>query len=328
MNNKLYETLEIPDRGKGLVARCNIKRGTRILCEKPLFVVANMNPEVLHSVVASKLKSLPKEQQIQFLSLHNNFPGKHAFAGIVRTNALPCGPGAELGGVYPEICLINNSCRPNCNQSWNEAKDNGTETIHAIRDILAGEELTISYEEGNPTEIRKATLRASFGFDCTCDLCSLPAAEMQASDARRRLIQSLDEQIGDPMAIMSRPLSSLHACRSLLDAMREEFRDPYTEGGTISTALIPRLYYDAFQIVVTHGDQARARIFAERAYNARVECQGEDNPTTQNAKRLMQEPSSHASCGAYGTKWRTSKTAQPNKETVGDKAFDKWLWRL
>ncbi|KAK8135533.1 hypothetical protein PG984_003473 [Apiospora sp. TS-2023a] len=328
INDKLYEMLEIPDRGKGLVARCNIKRGTRILCEKPLFVVANMQPEVLNGIVASKLRSMSKEQQTQFLSLHNNFPGKHAFAGIVRTNALPCGPGAATGGVYPEICLINHSCRPNCHNSWNEAIDGGQETIHAIRDILAGEELTISYDKGGPAQVRKAHLKTAFGFDCTCDLCSLPAAELQASDARRRLIQSLDEQIGDPMTMMNRPLSSLHACRTLLDALREEFTDPYAEGVATSTALIQRLYYDAFQFVVAHGDQARGRVFAERTYNARVECEGEDSPATQEAKRLMQEPASHASCGAYGTKWRTSKTAQPKKETVGDEAFEKWLWRL
>lgn len=310
------------------MARCNIKRGTRILCETPLLVVANSNTEVLNGVVASKLRSFSKEQQMQFLSLHNNFPGKHAFAGIVRTNALPCGPGAETGGVYPEICLINHSCRPNCHNSWDETTDTGRETIHAIRDILAGEELTISYDKGGPSEIRQAALKAAFGFDCTCDLCSLSAPELQASDARRRLIESLDEQIGDPMAMMNRPLSSLHACRRLLEALREEFPDPYVNGAATSTALIPRLYYDAFQVVVAHGDQARGRVFAERAYSTRVECEGEDNPVTQKYKRLMQDPASHATLGAYGMKWRTSKTAQPNKETVGEEAFEKWLWRL
>ncbi|KAK7965861.1 uncharacterized protein PG986_000138 [Apiospora aurea] len=277
---------------------------------------ATWTPEALNSLVATKLRSLSKDQQMQFLSLHNNFPGKHAFAGIVRTNALPCGPGAVTGGVYPETCRINHSCRPNCHNSWNEAIEDGRETIHAIRDIFAGEELTIPYDKGGPSEVRQAELKAAFGFDCKCDLCTLPAAELQASDECRRRIQSLDEQIGNPMTMMNRPLSSLHACRDLLDTLRQEYTDPNTGEGT-ATALIPRLYYDALQIVVAHGDQARGRVFAERCYAARVECEGEDSPATLKAEGLMREPSSHASFGAHGRKWRTSKTAQPNKETVG-----------
>ncbi|KAK8017366.1 hypothetical protein PG993_013692 [Apiospora rasikravindrae] len=327
MKDNLYEEVDIPDKGKGLVARCNIKRGTRILCEKPLFVVRNMDPGVLNGLVASKLQSLSKDQQMQFLSLHNNFPGKHAFAGIVRTNALPCGPGAVTGGIYPEICRINHSCHPNCHNSWNEAINDGQETVHAIRDIFAGEEITISYDKGGPSEIRQAQLKAAFGFDCKCDLCTLPAAELQASDERRHRIQSLDEQIGDPMTMMTRPLSSLHACRALLDTLHQEYTDPHT-GEATATALLPRLYYDAMQIVVAHGDQSRARVFAERCYRARIECEGEDSPATQKDKGLMQEPSSHASFGACGMKWRTSKTTLPDRETVGEEAFEKWLWRL
>ncbi|KAK8030357.1 hypothetical protein PG990_000091 [Apiospora arundinis] len=328
-DNILYQTIEIPGKGKGLVARYNIKRGTRVLSEKPLVVAGGMEPQATHVLIASKLRTFSREQQTQFLSLYNNFPGRHAFAGIFRTNALPCGPGAAVGGVYPDICRINHSCRPNCHNSWNEAPGQEPhETIHAIRDILAGEELTISYDKGGPSDSRQAALHASFGFDCKCELCSLPADERQASDARRRRIQALDEQIGDPMTMMAQPLASLHACRALLDTLREEFPDPNRSGEAMATALIPRLYYDAVQIVGAHGDQARARVFAERGYQARVECEGEDSPATQRAKRLMQEPSSHAAFGACETRWGTSKTAQPNKEAVGDKAFEKWLWRL
>ena len=192
---------------------------------------------------------------------------------------------------------------------------------------FAGEELVISYDKGGPYETRQRELKTSFGFDCTCELCSLPANDRKASDERRSRINSLDDQIGNPMTIMRRPLLSLHACHALLDTLKEEYPDP-TIGGATATALVPRLYYDALQIVVAHGDQARARVFAERGYEARVECEGEDSPATQKVKRLMQDPSSHASFGAYGKGWRTSKTAQPDREKIGEQAFEKWLWRL
>ncbi|KAK8110284.1 uncharacterized protein PG998_006741 [Apiospora kogelbergensis] len=328
-NSNLYETLEIPAKGKGLVARCNIKRGTRILSEKPLFVVQNVKTDTLNIIVAAKLKPLSREQQSKFLSLHNNFPGKRALAGLVHTNALPRGP--DQCGIYPEICRINNSCRPNCYHSWNEAV--GQETIHALRDIFAGEELTISYRPGSSSSVRQPELKAGFGFDCKCELCSLLAAELAASDARLRKIASLDEQIANPGAMIARPLSVLHACREFLRVVREEYPDNNdaaagNEGPAAAAPLISRVYCDAMQVAAAHGDQARARVFAERGYRARLECEGEDSPDTRRVKRLMQEPSAIPSFGQCGMKWKTSKTAQPGKEAIGEEGFEKWLWRL
>lgn len=51
----------------------------------------------MESSVALKLKALSKTEQWQFLSLHNNFPGKHLVSGFVKTNALPCGSGSATG---------------------------------------------------------------------------------------------------------------------------------------------------------------------------------------------------------------------------------------
>ncbi|KAI0878083.1 hypothetical protein GGS24DRAFT_487408 [Hypoxylon argillaceum] len=315
-NDKLYEALEIPGKGKGLVARCNIGSGTRILCEAPFLVFPSISPEELHKNVAARLTTLSKEKQRQFLSLHNNFRGRYAFAGILRTNALPCGPGSSTGGIYLEICRINHSCLPNCHNSWNTETQH--ETIHAIRDILAGEEITISYEQGDPTPARHEHLRTNFGFNCQCELCSLPHEELQASDRRRRQIQRLDEQIGNGLTMMTEPLVSLQACQALLKTLIDEYHSR-------DMALIPRLYYDAFQVAITHGDESRAKVFAERAYKARVACEGEDSPETKRVKGFMQNPSSHVAFAQGSKMWKTSKTAQPRNLSVDE--FEKWLWR-
>ena len=247
------------------MARCNIKSGTRILCEKPLFTLPGSEDfGSLHKLVASKLQSLSKEEQRQFLSMHNNYPGWHPFAGTFKTNALPCGPSAAIGGVYPEICLINHCCLPNCHNFWNP--DSQRETIHATEDILAGEEITISYNYSPHTQ-RQVYLAVNFGFECDCNLCSLPPEELRVSDDRRRRIEELDKQIGDPVTMMTKPVMSLHACKALLELLLKEY-------GSSDTALVARCYYDAFQIVISHGDQARAQVFAERGYRARVACEG------------------------------------------------------
>ena len=61
--------------------------------------------------------------------------------------------------------------------------------------------------------------------------------------------------------IASTPVACLHDAHALLRLLEEE---------GVADARIPRPYYDALQIVIANGDQARAKAFAERAYAARV----------------------------------------------------------
>ena len=309
-----FEIYTVPGRGKGLIARFNIAKGTRVLCEHPLLTTLQLSPiSLLESNIAAKLKSLSKTQQRQFLSLHNNFPGKHPFSGIVKTNALPCGPDSTTGGIYPTICFINHSCISNAHNNWNPASK--CETIHTVRHITAGEEITISYDKGGPSASRRTGLRDAFGFDCDCSLCSLPLPELQLSDNRRVHIQRLDNAIGDPGRVLGRPYDCLADCRSLLQLLEEEYN-----GGV----LIARLYYDAFQISITHGDQARASVFARKAHELRVMCEGQDSPETRRMKKLMENPAEHLNFGA-STRWKTLKGLVP--KDLDPKGFEKWLWR-
>ena len=312
----LFEIQTVPGKGKGLVTRFNIAKGTRILYEEPLFVTPSLSPiSLMESNIASKLKALSKTQQRQFLSLHNNFPGKHPFSGVVKTNALPCGPNSTIGGIYPTICLINHSCLSNAHHSWNS--DIECETIHAIRYINAGEEITISYDKGDSSDSRRAHLKDGFGFDCDCSVCSLALPELEISDARRIQIQHLDDAIGDSNRVMNRPDNCLADCHSLLQVLEEEYH-----GGAVAS--IARLYYDAFQISITHGDQARASVFARRAYESRVICEGEDSPETRKVKNLMENPAGHRNFGA-STRWKTAKGLVPKGLNASE--FERWLWR-
>ncbi|KAG8667801.1 hypothetical protein FPOAC1_012640 [Fusarium poae] len=312
-----FEVQPIPGKGKGLIAIRRITMGTRILIESPLLQSNNAPPASLEPILARKLKALTKEQQRQFLSLHNNFPGKYPFSGIMETNALPCWNGEASGGaVYPIICLINHSCNANAHSSWNEALEQ--QTIHATRDIAPGEEITISYGDADLFARRKTWLRENFGFDCNCSVCLLPPAELEKSDRRRELIQQLDTRIGDLFCMMSRPNVSLANCRLLLQVLKEEFAN-----GT--TPLLANAYNDAFLVVIRHGDVARGAIFAERAYQIRIICYGGDHPETQMIQRLAEDPKIDKGFAAYSKRWTTEKGEIP-QELKGDE-FEKWLWR-
>lgn len=286
------------------------------MCEKPLFTALPTVFGGIEPMLAKKLGTLPKDMQRMFLSLHNKAPGRNPFTNIFKTNALPCGAGSPVGAVYQTICRINHSCHPNSHHSWNE--DAGHETIYAIRPIKAGDEITICYNASGPSAERRAKLKSSFYFDCDCRGCTLPPLELRESDARRRRICELDAAIGDPMKMMSKPTESLKSCRLLLRTLEAEY-DGHVEPHNA------RLYYDAFQICTAHGDQARASVFADKAYKARVICEGEESPETQRAKALSRKPSSHASFGLCSTRWKTTKTMIP--KGLSKQQFEDWLFR-
>ncbi|KAK3373439.1 SET domain-containing protein 5 [Lasiosphaeria ovina] len=292
---------EIPGKGRGLVARVDIATGTRILCEKPLLTVQPMAPSEVERAVAAKLKLLPKTEQRQFLSLHNHYPGRYPLSGI--------------GGVYATASLINHSCVPNAHHSWN--RGTGRETVHAIRDISAGDEITIAYDRGGPL----------LGFQCECaggclftssSSSAAAALLLQASDSRRLRLRRLDDSTGDAGLMARNPGKSLRLCRALLRDLADEFGP--------GNALLARTCYDAFQVCVAHGDLARAAVFARRMYEARVVCEGEDSPDTQRAAALASDPAGHAIFKAFGSAWQTPRDAVRPPEQ-DEARFNKWLFQ-
>ena len=311
-----YISISIPGKGQGLIGAQNIPKGSRVLSEKPIFTAPQRgyNDETMNQLIANKLKQVSKENQRAFLALHNNFRGSLGpFLGIAKTSVLPLGPNATEGGLFLQASRINHACLPNCQHAWNGSI--GEETIHAVRDIAKGEEITISYSDSSPSKIRRDRLLRDFGFECTCSLCSLPATERMRSDDRLEEIQHIDIAIGDGAHLMQHPQQHLQIVHSLVVILEAE---------EISDARLPRAYYDAFQTVIAHGDQARAKIFAERAYTARLCCEGEDSPATLQMKLLAESSKSHRLFGT-SRKWIQNETKIP--KGLGGEAFEKRLWR-
>jgi hypothetical protein len=314
--SKLYILTPIPGKGQGLIAVQDISKGTRILSEKPLFRIPRfgLEQQAIEKAIASKLNLLSQDDQRTFLSLHNNTPSaSYLLAGIAKTNALPLGTNASEGGLFPEASRINHACLPNCQHTWND--NIGEETIHAVRRICKGEEITISYADIGTFESRRRGLKTSFGFDCTCELCSLPETARAVSDVRQSEIMRLDDLIGDGSRLFSHPDRCLKDVHTLLTLLEAE---------NITDARVPRAYYDAFQIAIAHGDQARASVFAQRAYEGRLCCEGDDSPLTAHAKSLVARPAEHSLFGT-SSRWRLSEKMIP--KTLEGESFEAWLWR-
>jgi SET domain len=71
----------------------------------------------------------------------------------------------------PTIALLNHSCNPNAAIVF----DRNVASVRSIRDISAGEQVTISYVDNtHKRAIRRKELREKYFFDCRCEGCEPP----------------------------------------------------------------------------------------------------------------------------------------------------------
>lgn len=286
----MVEIRDIPGKGKGVVALVDVPAGTRIIKEAPVMTMTAGDPAEVEEKIAKALSTLSSEQRAAFSELHNADPShpQHNWTTF-NTNALPLGAGSPKGAVYATLCRINHSCLPNTHHAWNENLK--LETIHALRDISKGEEVTIAYTLDGTRAERRALLHNQFGFECQCEVCSASDEDIAASDARRRQIAQLDAGIGDPMRVGMMPGAVMAECAILARLLEEEYKG--------DSALAARTYYDAFQVAACHSDIAAAKKFARDAYECRVKVEGEDSPLTRRMKKFSQNPRSHPAYGMY-----------------------------
>ncbi|KAL8377237.1 hypothetical protein RB595_008085 [Gaeumannomyces hyphopodioides] len=312
----LVEILEIPGRGKGVVAIKDIRSGTRVLCEEPLLVSeCHPDPATLNNLIATKLRQMPVERRREFLSLHNNEPGgPYPLAGIFDANSIPNG---DEGAVYATVCRLNHSCLPNCMTAWNTILQR--QTVHAVRNIRRGEELTLQYYNA-PHESRRAYLHRHFGFWCDCPTCAQPRGELALSDVRRLRIDRLFEEISDAGRVRSDPNGVLLDCRALWGLVRAEYC------GAVM-GIEAHACYVAAQVCQAHGDCARASKFAALACLARAACEGADSVLTAKMAAIGLDP-----CAELGVPdddpaaWANPLSLVPPRgypQALGEI----WLWR-
>jgi hypothetical protein len=114
--------------------------------------------------------------------------------------------------------------------------------------------------------------------------------------------------------ILANPEQTLGSARKFLALVDEEDR---RYGGLGVLALNA-----AFTVLVAHGDQARASVFAQRIVDLFVVCEGDDSPNVEIAKGYVEGPDKHE---AYGEtmKWKRALTRVEKK----GKNFEDWLWK-
>lgn len=268
------------ETGQGGFAKRTIKRGEKILNERPLIVVKSEyssldEAEDRADEAYDKLDAAGKET---LDSLFNAFP-ERGRAGLIQTNAYPV--DEAHGAVFPCAARMNHSCTPNANQSWNE--EAREQRLFALKDINPGEEIFISYISTATMTFneRQFVLSNYFRFDCMCKLCVKCDDDPEfrkASDKNRSELARVKELVANPRKCTAeKAIEAVKTAKELIEAENIAF----SELGPIC--------FDAYVICVkSDRHQVEAKDFITTAYQAyKISCGSEDS-TTKLARSLME----------------------------------------
>ncbi|KAI3603049.1 set domain-containing protein 5 [Moniliophthora roreri] len=290
----IFRVEDIPGKGKGVIATRDIEL---IIYERPLFVVPtqiSMSPVAL---ISSNLQRMDARDREAFFNLsYVNLPpgidpevdtGEVALA-IFQTNAVAAGNGAV--GIFPRMARLNHGCSRAFNVVYTWRDHEGALVIHAFKHIRKGQELLTTYTNTKqPRDRRRAYLLSQYGFNCQCDVCSLPEAESQLSDQRL-------SDIGDLYARFSmwgdKGISGIDA----IDIAKKIWILGDEEGYLSERG---QLAADAVWVAAAHSDAPAAQEWASLAVKWYSYEVGLDSPQVEDLKRYITNPRSHR---AWGTR--------------------------
>ncbi|KAG6089727.1 hypothetical protein E4U30_008316 [Claviceps sp. LM220 group G6] len=315
----MYSLQDIPGKGKGLVATREIPKGTRILSEQPLITLPIKVPaEKVPDLLSRQWESLNIDQRTAYLSLHNNVANvskndRPQLVSIFYTNCREYGREDRLA-IFMEASRINHDCESNTEGEWNP--NIKRHTVHAIKDIHAGEEITLCYAGAGYHDTRaseKKSFQRDHKFVCSCHTCNLPAEQREERDRKLLQISTL-RWIYTDTAYKCPPIRSLR----YLDAQARIYSELNRED--LGFALTFELAAD---LVISHGDLARGRIFAQKAESIYKTVLGSDSPMTIKFADMARDPSRH---DRYGLSmcWRMAVDDIPHGLEPHD--FEEWLW--
>ncbi|KAH7027278.1 uncharacterized protein B0I36DRAFT_364506 [Microdochium trichocladiopsis] len=181
-----------PGKGLGVFAATAISPGQVVLQESQVihckYLARPDDPRQFeqHRNVLGQWNDLPSNLRTHLAALHvaEDAPGARAYLRTFtqREHAHPLAifysnshiyidiESKPRRGLFPLASRINNSCEPNL---LHDITSDGVINCVAIRDIDAGEELTISYVGSYLTnEARKKHFRGLWDFECDCPRCA------------------------------------------------------------------------------------------------------------------------------------------------------------
>ncbi|KAI0852300.1 SET domain-containing protein [Daldinia vernicosa] len=177
-----------PGKGWGAFATRLIKERDAILIEKPLFIIPKPSDDITDEDVFAAFQRLTPTAKQQFLLLRDNAGGPfERINEVLAENSFALEANSEHG-LYLLHSRFNHSCLPNAKVPECSGE---IITMFAIRDIVAGEEITFCYNGDFECRTRRERHQA-LRFVCDCKACQLGTPFQQLSDVRRTFIRASD----------------------------------------------------------------------------------------------------------------------------------------
>ncbi|OAA38951.1 TPR domain protein [Beauveria brongniartii RCEF 3172] len=256
--------------GLGLFAVREIPRGTRIIEEAPMIVLPDtqsiddkldafcsafqqlteaersifdqlhcdysddMTPKLLNAVRRWRRRNLTHDTDGNWLDERRCTEVSHIIYDrfyIFLANCVYFGVGnVSDKGLFALFSRINHSCVPNAYWAFNAAIERLT--VHAIRHIRVGEQITISYIKDPiaPKQVRTFML-APWKFSCSCAACTDPAMEARIGRIQelKRLLalydakyKSMDKALAEFSVSMPPKMEALPAAMELVALLEKQ----------------------------------------------------------------------------------------------------------
>ncbi|KAG0150251.1 hypothetical protein CROQUDRAFT_652686 [Cronartium quercuum f. sp. fusiforme G11] len=224
----IYRVAPIPSKGMGLLAARTVKVGELIIAERPISIMPerleSLHQRTLDQVHFAVFDLMPFENQLQLSALSSTEVDVHPIVSKIWNNEISLGLCDTTGSqsssyaysaVYPTISRCNHDCTPN--SRWHFDLDSFSLNLCAVRNIEAGEQITVSYiQHLVPRVDRLGKLKEKWGFDCDCHACCLDSPELRAASDARRCSLAVDE------AFFNRLLSVVLPPSGVIDEDGEE----------------------------------------------------------------------------------------------------------
>ncbi|SJL07711.1 uncharacterized protein ARMOST_11061 [Armillaria ostoyae] len=293
-NNPPFEVVDLPGRGKGVVAARDIQRGELVIREKPLFIVPYSTSDSPTTLISRHVQSLNDVDYHAFFNLsYVNFPKNmdpeahrdEVALAIFQTNAVAAGEGV---GIFPRMARLNHGCSSAFNvvYSWRQAEDEIV--VHALQNISKGQELLTTYTDTKrPRKGRREFLSKHYGFHCACSVCSLPPSQSQASDERLNSISELYNLFSTWGTHSISGTEAINVVRRIWTLTDEE--GYFSERG--------QLFADAALVSLSHSDASAARAWAKVAAEWYGYELGQDSEQVANMMAIIARPEAHHARG-------------------------------
>ncbi|KKY37506.1 putative set domain-containing protein 5 [Diaporthe ampelina] len=231
-------------KGFGVFATRPIARGTRIMADKILLSINNEDTSILdaaarlsaedrHRLLGLSMNDA-KRKSLSYLAAAawGSFPSLGSITqsrdllNIFYNNNFSISGTSGKRAVFLNVARLNHSCVPNAQGNLNTALPGRQFTIHALREIGDGEEITISYlhDELAIRSARQQRLKEGYGFECACEICSITAsAERHDQSHQRRLkIQEMLVAFSENKAAAADASRELSLTRAIIEAYEQE----------------------------------------------------------------------------------------------------------